>query len=289
ISEQWKGALTGSTFARLAPRSSASLTARSTAAACPEMTICSGELMFAGSQTSPCAESPQTPATASRSIPRIAAIEPVPTGTASCMYLPRLRTVRTASAKPIVPAATCAEYSPRLCPATNAGCLIPFSCSTRQAATETVRMAGCVFSVRRSWSSGPSKQNCESLVPSASSASSKVWRARGYRSARSFPIPTDCDPWPGNKNATCVALLSSTVMSITCWRSDRGRHQTCSSQFREFAFNLRIYVALDKFRGHADGVLDGVNVRRSVGDEASPFYPEQRCTAVFGMIQPLLE
>ena len=43
---------------------------------------------------------------------------PTPTGTASCMYLPRLRTVRTASAKVIVPAATCAEYSPRLWPAT---------------------------------------------------------------------------------------------------------------------------------------------------------------------------
>ena len=37
------------------------------------------------------------------------------------MYLPRLRTVRTASAKLRVPAATCAEYSPRLCPATKAG------------------------------------------------------------------------------------------------------------------------------------------------------------------------
>src|SRR5260370_1050063 len=84
------------------------------------------ELQFAASQASPCAASLQTPATASGDIPRIAAIEPVPTGTASCMYLPRLRTVRTASAKVIVPAATCAEYSPRLCPATNAG-LIPFS------------------------------------------------------------------------------------------------------------------------------------------------------------------
>ena len=46
---------------------------------------------------------------------------PTPTGTASCMYLPRLRTVRTASAKFRVPAATWAEYSPRLWPATNAG------------------------------------------------------------------------------------------------------------------------------------------------------------------------
>ena len=46
---------------------------------------------------------------------------PTPTGAASCMYSPRRRTVRTASAKPIAPAATSAEYSPRLCPATQSG------------------------------------------------------------------------------------------------------------------------------------------------------------------------
>src|SRR5664280_2790876 len=49
---------------------------------------------------------------------RMAAMAPTPTGTASCMYLPRLRTVRTASVNDRVPAPTCAEYSPRLCPAT---------------------------------------------------------------------------------------------------------------------------------------------------------------------------
>ncbi len=37
---------------------------------------------------------------------------PSPTGTASCMYRPRRRTVRSASANVIVPAATWAEYSP---------------------------------------------------------------------------------------------------------------------------------------------------------------------------------
>jgi hypothetical protein len=44
----------------------------------------------------------------------MAAIAPSPTGTASCMYRPRRFTVRSASAKDSVPAATCAEYSPRL-------------------------------------------------------------------------------------------------------------------------------------------------------------------------------
>ena len=36
--------------------------------------------------------------------------------------------------------------------------------STRNAATDTVRIAGCVISVRRSWSSGPSKQSLRQLV-----------------------------------------------------------------------------------------------------------------------------
>ena len=145
--------------------------------------------MLAGSQTSPWAASWQTAETFSRFMPRIAAIAPTPTGTASCMYLPRLRTVRTASAKLIVPAETCAEYSPRLCPATKLG-FKPFSFRTRQAATEVVRIAGCVISVRRSCSSGPSKHNRESLIPSASSASSNVCRVTGYFSASSLPMPT---------------------------------------------------------------------------------------------------
>ena len=46
---------------------------------------------------------------------------PAPDGTASCMNRPRLCTVRTASANVSTPAATSAEYSPRLCPASNVG------------------------------------------------------------------------------------------------------------------------------------------------------------------------
>ena len=44
ISEQWKGALTGSGRARLAPFALQMAIARSTAAACPAITVCSGEL-----------------------------------------------------------------------------------------------------------------------------------------------------------------------------------------------------------------------------------------------------
>ena len=75
--------------------------------------------------------------------------------------MPRAFTDRTASAKLNVPAATCADHSPSECPAANAGS-IPCSASTRAAATLTVKIAGCVFSVSRRSSSGPSKQSLES-------------------------------------------------------------------------------------------------------------------------------
>jgi len=65
---------------------------------------------------------------------------PTPTGTASCIYFPRLRTVRSASAKLMVPEATCAEYSPRLWPATKLGLGMRHS-RTLKAATDVVCLA----------------------------------------------------------------------------------------------------------------------------------------------------
>ena len=62
------------------------------------------------------------------------------------MYRPRRRTMRSASPNANVPAATFAEYSPRLCPATNAGAS-PRDARSRAAAVLTARIAGCVFSV----------------------------------------------------------------------------------------------------------------------------------------------
>ena len=59
---------------------------RRTAPAVPAITICPGPLMFAGLTTSPAAASAQARVTVSRSLPRMAAVAPVPTGTASCMY-----------------------------------------------------------------------------------------------------------------------------------------------------------------------------------------------------------
>ena len=65
-----------------------------------------------------------------------------------------------------------------------------------------VRIAGCAYSVSTSRSSGPSKHKRESAIPSRSSASANVRRATGKASAKSRPIPTRCDPWPGKRQTT---------------------------------------------------------------------------------------
>ena len=77
--------------ARLAPDCEAISTARFTAPAWPEITVCSGEFKFAGETTSPSAAFLQISATSDGESPRIAAIAPSPAGTASCMYCPRCR------------------------------------------------------------------------------------------------------------------------------------------------------------------------------------------------------
>ncbi len=111
----------------------------------------------------------------------IAAIAPVPTGTACCMNSPRLRTTRTASRKRSAPATTSAEYSPRLCPAARLG-VRPRSAQTRAAATLAVSTAGCVFAVSARSLSGPSNASFARSMPSASFASSKTALAAGEAS-----------------------------------------------------------------------------------------------------------
>src|SRR5205085_10251039 len=115
-------------------------------------------------------------------------------------------TLGTALLKESAPAATSAEYSPRLCPATKSGRGKPSASAALSAATETVRIAGCVFSVNCNSSAGPSKQSLESAKPSASSASSKTSLAATYSAANSRPMPGDCEPCPGKMKASAIVF-----------------------------------------------------------------------------------
>src|SRR5471032_2803459 len=142
IKAQWEGTLTGSGNARFAPAALQAAPARSTASLFPAITTCPGELTFTGETTCPCADSSHALEIESLSRPIIADIAPVPSGTASCISLPRNSTSEMACLKSSTPAHTKAEYSPRLCPAINTGS-VPFCCcQTRQIATEAASKAG---------------------------------------------------------------------------------------------------------------------------------------------------
>src|SRR5260370_23554318 len=242
------------------------------------MTVWSGEFRFAAEHTSFPAARLQTSATTACDRPMMAAIAPTPAGTASCMYVPRWRTSCTASASVSAPAATSAEYSPRLCPATKSG-VKPFSASARKTATEQLKIAGCVLAVSLRSSSVPSKHIREREKPSALSASLKTALAAGYRSANSLPIPGYCEACPGNTNATLPILNSSLEPSD---EDARGR---------ELLFDFLVHAGAGQPRGHADGVFHGVGVRTSMPNHANAAHTQQRRSAVLrvvnGLLQPL--
>src|SRR5213082_1129913 len=206
----------------------------------------------------------------------IAAMAPTPWGTASCIYVPRLRTSRTASANFSAPPQTSAEYSPRLCPATKSGSN-PFSAKTRAAATEQVRMAGCVLAVSFSSSSVPSKHSLEIEKPSALSASSKTDLARAYFSASSLPIPGYCEACPGNTNATLPMADSSVPPS----GRNRGGGELLIDSF--------VDARAGEPRGYPDGVFDGVGVRTPMAYHANTLRSQKRRATILRVINLFLQ
>ena len=91
IKRLWNGALTGSITARFAPASFIFSAAVSTAAVSPAITICPGQLkLTACTEPTEAFTSSQISTTRSRGNAKIAAIAPLPNGTASCIYSPRL-------------------------------------------------------------------------------------------------------------------------------------------------------------------------------------------------------
>src|SRR5580698_7907073 len=276
---QWKGAETGRITARLAPLCEAISTARFTAAAEPEMTVCSGEFKFAGETISFSAAFLQMSATSVGERPRIAAMAPCPAGTASCMYFPRTRTNFTAAEKSTPPAATSAEYSPRLWPATKSGTIPCFS-NTRYAAMETVRIPGWVFSVSFSASSVPSKQVWVMENASAASASSNTAFDSGKFAARSRPMPQYCEAWPGKRNASLL---------MKGWGVPRRLAASSNGGSGKLLFDFFVEARAAEFAGDANGVLDSDSIGTAVADDGDAADAEQRRAAVFGGIGALAE
>jgi len=105
------------------------------------------------------------------------------------MSRPRVRVSVSASSNDSAPAATHAEYSPRLCPATNAG-VRPVASTSLSAATLCVSSAGCVFTLFFNSSAGPFQHRFESAKPSTRSAVANASSASGNASASALPMPT---------------------------------------------------------------------------------------------------
>src|SRR5215472_6959048 len=192
------------------------------------------------------------------------------------MYAPRLRTSRTASANFREPTQTSAEYSPRLWPATKSGSK-PFSASTRETATEQVRIAGCVLAVSLRSSSFPSKQSLEIEKPNALSASSKTPLAVAYLSASSLPMPGYCEACPGNTNATLLMANSSLPPS----RGNRSGG--------ELLFDSFVDVRAGEPRGHTDGVFHSIGVRTSMANHAHTAHTQKRGATVLRIVDLLLQ
>src|SRR3546814_732954 len=106
----------------------------------------------------------------------------------------------------IAPAATSAEYSPRLWPASAAGIAPPCCRHARHTATPAASSAGCVYSVRLSCSSGPPCDSAHRSTPAPSDASTNASRTSGCSSESSASIASDCEPCPGNTNASVEAV-----------------------------------------------------------------------------------
>ena len=176
---------------RRAPASPAASITRSMAPRCPATTTWVVELWRAISTISPRDCSRQMPSRVPASSPTTAAMPPTPAGTAACIAFPRMRTRRTASENPRLPAATSAEYSPREWPAATRGWTWGRSLArTRRRATDRVKIAGCAFSVSVRVSMGPSLIKEARSSPRASLASSKVESATSWSAHKPTPIPT---------------------------------------------------------------------------------------------------
>src|SRR5246127_92566 len=190
------------------------------------------------------------------------------------MYVPRLRTNCTASENVSEPAATSAEYSPKLCPATKSGSN-PCSAATRNTATEQLKIAGWVFAVCFNSSSVPSKHIFEMENPSAWSASSNTARATAYFSASSLPIPGYCEACPGKTNATFPMLFIRRRPSFAlCALGDQ----------RQLLFDLLVHVGLGQSRRHANRVFNRVRVRTAVPDNAHSPHSQKRRTAILRVV-----
>src|SRR5438445_2245072 len=138
-------------------------------------------------------------------------------------------------------------------------------------------MAGCVFSVSFSSSSGPEKQSCDSENPSTRSASSKTRRATGNESASSRPMPAYCDPWPGKRNTTPPIWIPRLLQT-------GGLCPNRNWQRGKLSLDPFVQSHMRHFGGYPHRILYGIGVRPAMPDDGDAAHAQQRRSAIFGII-----
>ena len=190
---------------------------------------------------------------------------PSPTGTASCMYCPRRLTVRRASAKDSVPAATCAAYSPRLWPAANDG-------------AQTSRLDQAA----------------------GSHAHRKNRRLRVLRELQAVGWPLEAQPAQrlAKRRIRLRKRLAADVeprgkalphpdLLRTLTRKDERNHDgrdPDGAPCDDFARQAIDEMLIREARGHVDRVAHRLGRRPAVTDDAEAVQTEQRRTAELGIV-----
>ena len=147
------------------------------------------------------------------------------------MSSPRRCVSRSASSNDSAPAATHAEYSPRLCPATNAGVTPAASTTSRHAATLCVSSAGCVLHALLQVLRGAVPAQRAEREAERRGPRSRTPRAPpGGASASARPMPTRLRALPGEQEGELHdARLAAAAASAG---SARSRGAACVQRHR---------------------------------------------------------
>src|SRR6185369_7994843 len=97
----------------------------------------------------------------------------------------------------------------------------------------------------------------DKLKPSAASASSKTCREAGNVSAKSFPMPAYCEPWPGKINAIGpifpMALIRPIRISLPAHNDSAPGHAAAERSHQNYitrldATGFDTFIKPDRYR-----------------------------------------
>src|SRR5262249_38455734 len=139
-------------------------------------------------------------------------------------------------------------------------------------------MAGCDTTVEFNFSVGPLKQTSARSYPRTTCASSNNRRAAGTVSTSALAMPTDCAPWPGNRNAMRAMATPDkwpTAWAFTTHHSHRAHDDLMLKLFDDVVIKVGIRVS----GSHAQRVFDRLVLRAAVANDADAVDAQKRRAA----------